>query len=84
MPNSEKPRVRRVRRTRHHLGVVVASVWLCIWIIISVILLDIALAQFRSDNNYLTLVAWGTGIAVGYFFSIFILVLARRNRDSQS
>jgi len=62
----------------------VASVWLCLWIIISVILLDIALAQFAADSNYLTLATWGTGIAVGYFFSILILVLARRNRDSRS
>ena len=82
MQQAPKPKVRRVRRTRYNFGVPVASVWLCIWIIISIILMDIALAQFSGDRNYLTLLTWGTGIAVGYFFSILILVLARRKRDS--
>ena len=82
MQQTDKPGVRRVKRVRYRFGVAVASVWLCFWIIISIILMDIALAQFADDRNYLTLLTWGAGIAVGYFFSILILVLAKRKSDS--
>lgn len=79
-----KAKVKRVRRTRLRLGVPIASIWLCIWVIISIALIDIAIGQFGSDHNYLTLGSWLAGIAVGYFFFILILVRTKRRGTDRS
>jgi len=88
MPNPSNqpaaPKVKRIKRTRYRLGVPIASIWLCIWIIISIALIDIAIGQFLSDHNYLTLGSWLAGIAVGYFFFILILVRTKRRNSTPS
>jgi hypothetical protein len=68
----------RRRRYRYRAGVIAATVWLCIWVIISIALIDIAILEFRSDNSILTLVGWGAAIAVVYLLSLLCLTLARR------
>jgi len=77
-------KAKRVKRTRLRLGVPIASIWLCIWVVISIALIDIAIGQFGSDHNILTLGSWLAGIAVGYFFFILILVRTKRRNTNRS
>jgi hypothetical protein len=77
-------KVKRIRRTRLRLGVPIASIWLCIWVVISIALIDIAIGQFGSDHNYLTLGSWLAGIAVGYFFFILILIRTKHRNTNRS
>lgn len=80
-PAGRRPRVRRVRRTRFRPVAAVAAVWLLVWIMVSIALIDIGIEQLTTGRGALSVAAWFGGTGLGYVASVAFLLLSLRRRS---
>ena len=67
-------------RRKPRWGFVCVVVGSFLWVVVSIILLDIAVEQFQNDEDYTKLGYWSVAVILGYVVVLYTIGVRRKKR----